>query len=627
MAFLVSRVSSCFASSLRMKPGKLRAASAARDPRLRNLPRRARLADGPREGIGMSEANIARATARRAAREAVAGLPVLCLLAALAAAFTILVQGFVFGWSNNLFQVPFVERWFDDPAFAEDTFVQTLRFFASWVWSLAALMAPAIGTEETFLALHIASRFLMMLTAALLIREIGPRGAFGLAVAMLGLALADGLHRTSRVGGHDLYYWFFSHSGVTWPVILASLLWLVRGHVVAAVAANGVVFGINGFVAATHGVGLATGALGLWPKDKAGRWRLVRRWLLGLGLALLIGAPTFVWVYAMLATQPPAPAGFDARAFLWSYWPEHWWVGFAPWRDRLWAVLNALAGGMALLLLGRRARVLLWAYLGYVAVFALSGLLPHVTASLTILNLHPLRVGSGLVTFLATLAVVAATARAIAEEEGAARRWLAAAALVAIAWGSLKAMLVAVVALGALLALRRWRPAWLGRVPDGAAVAAVVLLAAMVPLRLMEFAETRAARAREVAAQREIGEWLRERTPADAMVLVPAAATRPLSHNIQVWARRRFWVDWKRGGAVQWSPHYHAEWSTRLGQVQALRGVADDIAYACANGIGWLVETPERMRGVRPAGLAYATDRYAVVEVAPGCGVSGARPG
>lgn len=566
----------------------------------------------------MSEVKAARASGRAA--EAVAGLPLVCLIAALAAGLTIIVQGFVFGWSNNLFQVPFVERWFDDPAFAQDSFIQSLRFFASWVWSLAGLMAPAMGTEETFLALHIASRFLMMLTAALLIREVGPRGAVGLAVAMLGLALADGLHGTSKVGGHDLYYWFFSHSGVTWPVILLSLLWLIRGHVVAAVAANGVVFGINGFVAATHGVGLFTGAFGLWPKDAAGRRRLARRWLLGLGLALLIGTPTFVWVWQMLATQPPAPPGFDGRDFLWNYWPEHWWVSFAPWRDRLWAVLNATAGLLALLLLGPRARVLLAAYLGYAAVFALAGLLPHVTHSLTILNLHPLRVGSGLVTFLATLAVVAAAGSAIFEsEEGAARRWLAAVALVAIAWGSLKAMPVAVAALGALLVLRRWRPAWLGRVPDGAAIATVVLLAGLVPLRLMEFADVRAARAEEAAAQREIGEWLRERTPADAMVLVPAAATPPHSHNIQVWARRRFWVDWKRGGAVQWSPHYYAEWHGRLMQVQALHGLADDLAYACANGIGWLVETPERMRGARPPGLAYRTERYAVVEVAPSC--------
>ncbi|MGG5817449.1 DUF6798 domain-containing protein [Falsiroseomonas sp. HW251] len=577
----------------------------------------------------MAEAKTARAARHGVAETAAVGLPMLCVIAAVAAALTILVQGFVFGWSNNLFQVPFVEGWFDDPAFANDAFVQSLRFFASWVWSLAGLMAPATGTEQAFLILHIASRFLMMLTAALLVREVGPRGVAGIAVAMLALALADGLHRTSRVGGHDLYYWFFSHSGVTWPVILLSLLALIRGHVVAAVAANGVVFGINGFVAATHGVGLLTGALGLWPKERAGRWRLVRQWLLGLVLALLVGAPTLVWVWQMLATQPPPAAGFDGRDFLWSYWPEHWWVSFAPWRDRLWAVLNAVAGLLALLLLGKRARVLLWAYCGYAAVFALAGLLPHVTHSLTILNLHPLRIGSGLVTFLATLAVVAATARALLEEQGgAARRWLAAIAMLAIAWGSLKAMPVAVVSLGALLAMRRARPAWLGWVPDWAPAAAVALLAALVPLRLAEFAETRAARTRDAAAQREIGDWLRERTPAEAMVLVPAAATPPHSHNIQVWARRRFWVDWKRGGAVQWSPHYHAEWSSRLREVQALRGVGDDIAYACANGIGWLVETPERLRGARPPRLAFRTERYAVVEVAPGCaGVSGARPG
>lgn len=569
-----------------------------------------------------------RAQAGDVGAQAGAGLPTLALLAMAAAALTVWLQGFVFGWSNNLFQVPVVEGWPDEPAFADDSWVQSLRWFASWVWSFAALLAPLIGTENTFLALHLLSRCLLMLTAALLMRELGVRRLAAMATALLALALADGLHRASRVGGHDLYYWFFTHSGMTWPVILLSLLWLSQGRVVLAVASNGVTFGINGFVAASHGVGLAAGALGLMPGDRAGRWRLARRWLAGLGLALLIGLPTFLWFGRMLATQPPAPAGFDGRDFLWNYWPEHFWVSVAPWRDRLWMAVAAASGVLALAIL--RARTLLCAFLGYVALFAAAGLLPHLTASLTLLNLHPLRISSGLVTMLAAIAVVAATTREVwagrepATRSGEWRRALAAVALLCTVWGTLKAVLVALAALAAILALRQgWgariaAPPWLAKVVPGLVVA---LLLVLVPVQHAHFAADRTARADDAAAMREAGLWLRAHTPPDAMVFVPAAAEPPDSHNIQVWAHRRFWYDWKRGGAVQWSPHYHAEWQARRHVARSLTTVAAALAQACAEGIDYLVETPERMAAAAPPppGIVFRGARYTVIAVAPSC--------
>jgi len=74
------------------------------------------------------------------------------------------------------------------------------------------LVQGGYDTAAAILEKH--TEALVNVAEALLIREIGPRGVLGLGVAMLALALANGLHRTSRVGGHDLYYWFFSHSGV-----------------------------------------------------------------------------------------------------------------------------------------------------------------------------------------------------------------------------------------------------------------------------------------------------------------------------------------------------------------------------------------------------------------------------
>jgi hypothetical protein len=64
------------------------------------------------------------------------GLLLPAALAALGTALTVWLQGYAFGWSNNLFQVPFVERWFDDRPWCMDPKVR--RRIVARIQQLAA---------------------------------------------------------------------------------------------------------------------------------------------------------------------------------------------------------------------------------------------------------------------------------------------------------------------------------------------------------------------------------------------------------------------------------------------------------------------------------------------------------
>lgn len=80
---------------------------------------------------------------------------VVCIIAALlSCCFT----GFVFGVSNNQFHLPIMERLYDEPQFANDAFVQSLKYFSFGVWlTLAAVPKFADGGYGIFLLLFYAS--------------------------------------------------------------------------------------------------------------------------------------------------------------------------------------------------------------------------------------------------------------------------------------------------------------------------------------------------------------------------------------------------------------------------------------------------------------------------------------
>lgn len=83
------------------------------------------------------------------------------LVAAIAGSLVSLaITGFLFAISNNLFHLPIVADLYDEPQFAQDSFIQSLRYFSAGPWLLLHGTARYIGPYFLFLILALLSRFL-----------------------------------------------------------------------------------------------------------------------------------------------------------------------------------------------------------------------------------------------------------------------------------------------------------------------------------------------------------------------------------------------------------------------------------------------------------------------------------
>ncbi|MEJ1978051.1 MAG: hypothetical protein WDN49_20000 [Acetobacteraceae bacterium] len=108
------------------------------------------------------------------------------------------------------------------------------------------------------------------------------------------------------------------------------------------------------------------------------------------------------------------------------------------------------------------------------------------------------------------------------------------------------------------------------------------------------------------------------------MIFVPSAAIAGSDDPVPIWARRPLWYDWKEGAAVMWTPHYYQEWSKRRSEVIGLQTVDAVLAYACAKGIDYLVETPDRVRNddvsrLVQHGIVFTNDKYVILRTSALC--------
>jgi hypothetical protein len=82
------------------------------------------------------------------------------IIAALGALVSFAFTGFVFGIVNNLFHLPIAGAFYDEPQFAHDPFVQSLRYFASGIWLLLRGADHYVDSYSLFILLHYFSRFI-----------------------------------------------------------------------------------------------------------------------------------------------------------------------------------------------------------------------------------------------------------------------------------------------------------------------------------------------------------------------------------------------------------------------------------------------------------------------------------
>lgn len=553
----------------------------------------------------------------------------LCLFLTLV---SLLGRPFIYGVDNNVFHIPIVQHAYDWPQFRQDSFYQSLRGYTSSVWLVLGLLGPRAATPEAFLLIHAAIRFLTFLSLYGLARALEvPRAVSALALIIFTASpLAYG---SSRVGMQDLLDDSLTHTSLIWPLIFASLTLLVRGRPVLAIGLNGALFCFNAFVAVWHGVALLVASLtsARLSTPPQGPGSFVRSWIVGLGLALVLASPVLVWILRSTSIAEPS---FDYAAYLRSYWPYHFFITASAPKDLAALVATLLMSLVALVRLREGRRVLLAAWLGYLGLFAFGVVLPEISHSRTLLNLHLLRI-DGVLQILGLLGASLVVARGVLAQDAPVRRLAALGAGVFLVLGG-KFVVATLVILTCLLILdRRQRldgaeartPASRGVGPGlvsgrGALVVGLSGLLLVGQASLLRMEAARDPRLASLELERQLADFIRIHTQTQALVLsLPSARPPPdieLS-ELQLGAQRRLWVDWKRGAAVMWRTDYFHEWRGRMDEVAGLQSAAEVEAYACAHGITHLVENRARLAPGYRARLVYANARYVVLDLADVC--------
>ena len=155
---------------------------------------------------------------------------------------------------------------------------------------------------------------------------------------------------------------------------------------------------------------------------------------------------------------------------------------------------------------------------------------------------------------------------------------------------------------------------WMARAsPPRATLAFAVLLVAVTGI---DGARAWSWRTHADAAERAEREDAARLAAWAAEALPPGAVLTPvdLDPDFQWQSRHPSWVTWRSGAAVMWAPSFHPQWSTRMRDVLALHDAAARAAYACANGIPYVLEAsapPESATVLRREG------RFALI--APRC--------
>ncbi|MDE5441915.1 hypothetical protein GWG65_10710 [Bradyrhizobium sp. CSA207] len=531
-------------------------------------------------------------------------------IAVFASAISVLRTGFVFGLTNNLYHLPIVAGLYNEPQYHDDGHIQSLRYFASGVWLMLSDTEKYIGSVPLlFFILFFLSRlvsFVGFLCCASLLGVTERRDKIVFSLILCFTAFLDGY---SYAGSGGLFINYFTHSEIANGVALMAIYFAARGRFMAAAVAIGITFFINAFFAVWLVPPVALIGICRLSQRKATFGEISSRVLIGLILCL----PLALVVLRGFLSNPefghPPSLGFTS--FLREYFPGHVLIDSTSLGDIVGLSGVTLIGALALFWPRSAAPELRAAYLGAILVYLIGIALPYITESPVILSLNLLR-SSTIIHLLAALAIAALATNWLRHDKET--TFLPACLIVLfltfdgwIGLGLVTAVLVVV--------LRTIVP---GPAPSyqrtmGYLVVATAVLVAY-PLAIWSGVNFERICNEAVAEWAEIGKWARNNTPATATFLTPRRSELDGRAEVSIadmaldregvfeWAsHRRVWVDFKRGGSSMLTPSYYPTWRSRLTDVESLNSLAERMAYASRNGIGYVIDicqSPESGNGV-----------------------------
>ena len=560
----------------------------------------------------------------------------LFLIAAVGALLSIIATGFVVGVRNDVYYLPIVQALYDDPQFAQDAFIQSLRHFSSGLWMLLSGSATHVDSYWLLLCLDFLSRFLTFAGFLACATLWGVRSRREAAL-FAGLVCATSLLRgQSLAGDGGLFINYFTHSEMANGLTLLMLFCLARGRLATSFVINGIVFFINAFIAVWDSAMIVAVLVTMTLAGRIDWRRNARHGALGLALAALVAMPVLRNIFRNpeFGTAP----NFNYVTYLDEFWPYHFLFSEIAPREALNLAALVAVGLVAFVALGRPSRPFIAATLAFIAVYVMGMMAPHVTDSTFILNLHLLRVSS-MLQLMAVLGSLVLTTRWWFDERPVFSLLLSPVLVlllcIPIKMTSVQPLLHATAAL--LLIAAAFHPSVLVKMAGWTFLpgirlkltALTLVVIGFLGLATKNFASNAYAET-WLSEWATLGRWARTTTaPSDKFLLpiwnfrgspMQAATGTDLNDAIlnsglfESVARRSVWIDYRAGAAVMWSPSYYGEWHQRVAEVNALSTFAAKADYARDHRIQYVIDLCRLERRQAPA---FSTSRLCVYAVDP----------
>lgn len=490
--------------------------------------------------------------------------------------------GYIPVFNNNIYHTPILLQTYELPQFANDAFIQSLRSFSSGFWILFAGAGHVVDVE-LFLGVWLFVSHLAFLAACLHLA-----GSFGLhdnrqRNLFLLIISCSSLVYDMAVGGGGLMIEYFTHSELANASLLLGLSYALRRRYGPAAVFVCVTFFLNAFMAIWM-----LPPLGLLALCQLFRRTLAWQRLLIDGLLGSLAGSVFLVLPVRNVLQnagADGPLDFSYSAYLTDYFPYHFFLSSLSTNELATLGLSMVVLLMTLRLQGNEARELMAVGIGAILVVALSTVVPLVTDSRFVLNLHLVR-GFVVVQMLLAVSLATLAVRWLTVETMRARFALGLALFVGLLGSSVG------LALAVVLLLWDWslggRPAFEPSFSRKIAKVCLFSLLAILPIRAAGVWYAATVETSAVRLWERVGVWARQQTPSDAVFYVPESGAAVFS----MVAERQLWFVPKYGAAVMWSPSYYPIWRERAAQTrgtpspehleQVSAGAIDFVAADCS---------------------------------------------